>query len=55
MKYFNKDIINRFVRSYKFCEGNISIFVLLLKKEFILMNTWTARKDLQQIKFRRCY
>ena len=54
MKYFNKDMINRFVKPYKFCKGNISKFVLLLKKEFILMNTWTAGKDLQQIKFRRC-
>ena len=29
---FNKDLIDRFASTYKFCGGNINEFILLLKK-----------------------
>ena len=38
-KDFNKDLINRFANKYEFCNKDIDRFILLLKKEFILMNT----------------
>ena len=31
-KEFNKEMINRFSNTYKFCNGNIYKFVLLLRK-----------------------
>ena len=31
-KYFNKELINRFSSTYKFCDEYINKFVLLLKK-----------------------
>ena len=40
MKDFNKDLIDRFANTYEFCNKDINKFILLLRKEFILMNTW---------------
>ena len=31
-KDFNKDLINRFASTYKFCDGEINKFILLLRK-----------------------
>ena len=31
-KYFNKELINRFSSTYKFCKGDINKFILLLRK-----------------------
>ena len=47
-KDFNKDLINRFANKYEFCNKDIDRFILLLKKEFILMNTQIAGKDLMK-------
>ena len=43
-----KELIKRFANTYKFCNGGINKFILLLRKEFILMNTWIAGKDLMK-------
>ena len=32
-KDFNKDLINRLASTYKFCDGDINKFILLLTKE----------------------
>ena len=40
---FNKELINRFSSTYKFCDGNINKFILLPRKG--VMNTWIAGKD----------
>ena len=39
-------LIKKFSNIYQFCNGDINKFVLLIKKVFILMNTWIAGKDL---------
>ena len=31
-KDFNKELINRFSRTYKFCNGDINKFILFLRK-----------------------
>ena len=31
-KDFNKELINRFLSTYKFCNGDINKFILLLRK-----------------------
>ena len=31
-KGFNKELIKRFVSTYKFCNGNLNKFILLLRK-----------------------
>ena len=65
-KDFNKESIKRFTNIFEFGYRDINKFILLLKKGFILMNTWRTGKDLmkhhyqikkllQQIKFRRYY
>ena len=33
-KDFNKGLINRFARTYKFCDGGINKFIFLLRKRF---------------------
>ena len=45
-KDFDKDLINRFANTYIFCNEEINEFIFLL--DFILMNTWTAGKDLMK-------
>ena len=47
-KDFDKELINRFSSTYEFCNGDISKFILLLRKGFILMNTWIIGKDLMR-------
>ena len=42
-KDFNKDLINRFASTYKFCDGDIHKFILLLRKRVYLyeyMDGW---------------
>ena len=38
-KDFNKDLIDRFSNTYRFCNEDINKFILLLRKGVILMNT----------------
>ena len=47
-EHFNKDLIERFASIYEFCDRDINKFILLLRKEFIHMNTWMAGKDLMK-------
>ena len=42
-------LIKKFLNTYKFCNGDINEFVLLLKTVFIHMNTWIFRKDLMKL------
>ena len=44
--------IKNFPIMYPFCNGNLNKFVFLLKKAFILMNTWTVGKDLMKHQYR---
>ena len=39
-------LIKKFPNTYKFFNNHINKFILLLKKVFILMNTWKVGKDL---------
>ena len=42
-KDFNKDLINRFASTYKFCDGDINEFILLLRKRiysYEYMDSW---------------
>ena len=42
-KDFNKNLINRLASTYKFCDGDINKFTLLLRKAVYLyeyMNSW---------------
>ena len=41
-------LIKKFLNTHKFCNNDINKFILLLKKEFILMNTWVAGKDVMK-------
>ena len=52
-KYFNKDLIERYANTYKFCNGDINKFYLMLRilfnaEDFIHANIWTAGKDLMK-------
>ena len=38
-KDFNKDLIDRFSNTYRFCNEDIHKFILVLRKGVILMNT----------------
>ena len=38
-KDFNKDLINIFASTYKFCDVDINKFILVLRKEFTHMST----------------
>ena len=44
-KDFNKDLIDRFSNTYRFCNEDINKFILLLRKGVILMNTQIVGKD----------
>ena len=44
-------LTERFPNTYQLCNKYLNKFALLLKKVFILMNTWIARKDLMK----HCY
>ena len=48
---FNKELIKRFANIYEFCNEDINTFILLLKKVFILINTWIVGKDLMKHHF----
>ena len=39
------ELIKKFPNTYKFCNGDHNKFALLLKKAFILINTWIAGKN----------
>ena len=47
-KEFNKDLVKGFANIYEFCDEDVNKFILLLKKEFIHMNTWTVGKGLMK-------
>ena len=47
-KDFNKDLINRFANTYKFCDGDINKFILFLRKGVIHISTWIIGKDLMK-------
>ena len=47
-KDFNKELINRFSSTYKFCDGDINKFILLLRKgvyPYGYMNSWEIFDD----------
>ena len=41
-------LVKHFRKTYKFCNNDINKFILSLKKEFTLMNTWIPGKDLMK-------
>ena len=43
-KYFNKDLINIFARTYEFCNGDFNKFILLLRKHFCLYEYMNTRE-----------
>ena len=48
-KDFNKKLINRFGSTYKFCDRNINIFILLLTKgvyPYKYMNSWERSDEI---------
>ena len=47
-KSFNKDLINRFASSYKFCDGDINKFILLLRKGVYPYEYMDIGKDLMK-------
>ena len=47
-KDFNKQIIKRFANIYKFCNGDINKFILLLRKGVYPYKTWIVGKDLMK-------
>ena len=44
----NALLIEKFLKTYQLCNKDLNKFTLLLRKGFILMNTWTAGKDLKK-------
>ena len=44
-------LIKKFPNTCEFCNGNINKFILLLKKVFILVNTWIVGEDLMKHHF----
>ena len=52
-KNFKEELVRRFWSTYKFWDGDINRFCLMLKKEFILTNTWIVGKDLTKQNFRQ--
>ena len=46
---FNKELIKRFKSKYEFCNKDLNKFILLLRKESILMNIWIIGKDLMKL------
>ena len=67
MDDFNKELIERFSNTYGFCNGDINMFILLLRKgvyPYEHMDSWEKFNEtslpklksfLQRIKFRRYY
>ena len=45
-KYLNKDLVKRFANRYKFCDGDINIFCLIIRKGVILVSTWIVGRGL---------
>ena len=41
-------LIEKFPNKYQLCNKDLNKFTLLLRKDVILMNTWTAGKDLKK-------
>ena len=48
-KDFNKELINRFPRAYKFCNGDINKFILLLRKGVYLYNDTDSWESFNEI------
>ena len=56
-KHFNKDLIKRFANTYKFCDGDIKKYCLMLRKSvypYEYMDSFNE-KVLQQLKHRKSY
>ena len=37
-KEFNKELVERFANTYKFCDNDLNKFIMLLRKDFTHMN-----------------
>ena len=49
-KHLNKYLIKRLANTYKFCDGDIKLY-LMLRKGLIHTNTWIAGKDLMKHRY----
>ena len=47
-KISHAKLIKKLFNTYQLCNKDLNKFTLLLRKGFILMNTWTAGKDLKK-------
>ena len=47
-KKLNKELIKRFSGTYEFCNNDLNIFVLLLRKGVYPYNIWILGKDLMK-------